>query len=165
MQKIIIILLLLLSPIVSNASDLLKIKPIDGVSLPEIAFKNKEGDDVYLLQFIGKPVILNFWATWCTPCIKEMPALLDASKQLDVQLITVSQDFGGMAKIIPFLKKHGLDEITPYHDPKNKLLNGFNRNGLPISFLIDSQGNVNAIIQGFINWHDDKILEVVSTYL
>lgn len=107
----------------------------------DVAFVGPDGATSRIAEFKGKPVLVNLWATWCAPCIAEMPALdklaaRDASK---LTVLTISQDFDGAAKVKPFFEKGGFKTIKPWIDDKSALSLGYQAN-LPASILFDSAG-------------------------
>lgn len=104
-------------------------------------FKAPDGQTVTLADFRGRPVLLNLWATWCAPCIVEMPALdrLAARGGATPLVLTVSQDFGGAAKVGPFFAKGRYEALKPYLDEDAALSLGYQVN-LPASILFDKQG-------------------------
>ena len=78
------------------------------IEVPPVTFKDEDSQDISLSHFLGTPVLLNLWATWCAPCIAEMPALdqLQASlPETSLTIITLSLDRGGLAEIEPFWEK------------------------------------------------------------
>lgn len=110
---------------------------------PAIAarFTAPDGKPVTLADFRGRPVLLNLWATWCAPCIVEMPALdrLAARGGATPMVLAVSQDFGGAAQVGPFFAKGRFRALKPYVDADAALSLGYGVN-LPASILFDSQG-------------------------
>ena len=85
-----------------------------GQRAPEAAFKDPDGSDISLADFAGTPVLVNLWATWCGPCVKELPTLdrLSAARK-DMTIIAVSQDMGPHASVEAFLKDKKLPIGTP----------------------------------------------------
>src|SRR5438067_3088236 len=96
-----------------------------GDAAPAASFNTPDGKPITLAKFRGVPVLVNFWATWCGPCVKELPTLdkLAAARRIDGQLgvVAVSQDSGPQASVDAFLKKLNVTDLAPYHDPKMAL--------------------------------------------
>src|SRR5262249_9733984 len=122
--------------------------------VPEVSFTDGEGSRVDFGAFAGKTVLVNLWATWCAPCIKEMPSLERLQNQLDDKLtvIAISQDRGGAKAVDPFVVKLGLKAVKIYLDPKSAVGRAFNVEGLPSSFLIDRDGKVVGRVDGEAVW-------------
>nr|WP_246352375.1 TlpA disulfide reductase family protein [Sphingomonas xinjiangensis] len=112
-----------------------------GAAAPSIPFEDPAGKTVTLASFKGKPVLLNLWATWCIPCIKEMPTLdaLAGQKAGALQVLAVSQDFKGSEAVTPFFQKNGFKHLQPYLDADAAFSLGLGAN-LPTTILYDSAG-------------------------
>jgi thiol-disulfide isomerase/thioredoxin len=124
-----------------------------GAAEPTASFTAPDGKHVTLADFKGKPVLLNLWATWCAPCIKEMPTLdaLAAKEGGALTVLTVSQDLEGKAKVAPFFKAHGFPHLEPYLDPKLALSTALQAN-LPMTVLYDSTGHEVWRVMGGYDW-------------
>ncbi|MEP7007294.1 MAG: TlpA disulfide reductase family protein, partial [Sphingomonas bacterium] len=109
-----------------------------GEAAPAVPFQDPAGKATSIAAFKGKPVLLNLWATWCGPCVGEMPTLDAAAK--DMMIVAVSQDLDGAAKVAPFFAKGGYTRLQPYLDPKANLSVAYNAS-LPTSILYDSAGH------------------------
>ena len=146
--------MLALAPVGASATDY---PPTDGemsgfilvkdrVPAPTIPFQLGDGTETDLTAFQGKVLIVNFWATWCALCIKEMPSLdrLQAAfPGEDFEVVAVNQDRGGAKKAEPFLRERlDLHNLAVYLDPKFKLGRAFKNRGLPATYAIDRDGNL-----------------------
>ena len=120
-----------------------------GEAAPAVAFQDKTGKPVTMAAFAGKPVLLNLWATWCAPCVAEMPTLDTLAGTMTV--VAVSQDLGGAEKVAPFFAKTGLKRLQPYLDPKVGLSIALNAQ-LPTSILYDSAGREVWRMAGGMDW-------------
>ena len=120
-----------------------------GESAPAAAFQDPAGKPTTLAAFRGKPVLVNLWATWCAPCIKELPTL-DALAAGDVRVVAVSQDMDA-AKPEPFLASKGLTRLAPYRDPKMALATALGAN-LPTTILYDAAGKEVWRVTGERDW-------------
>lgn len=130
-----------------------------GTAAPTQAFIAPDGKKVTLADFRGKPVLVNLWATWCVPCVREMPTLdaLAAREAGKLQVLTISQDMQGAAKVGPYFAKGGFKAIKPYLDPQNEL--GFplsGESGLPTTILYDTEGKEVWRVAGGMDWTGEK---------
>lgn len=124
-----------------------------GEAAPAAAFKAPDGKRVTLAGFKGKPLLLNLWATWCAPCVREMPTLdaLASRESGKLQVLAVSQDLEGAAKVAPFFAKAGFKSLQPYLDPDVALSTGYGVN-LPTTILYDSRGREVWRVSGDMDW-------------
>jgi len=138
------------------------------VPAPLEVFQDLDGAPVYLADFKGQVVLLNFWATWCGPCIREMPALDRLASILAAEglhVAAVSIDLGGREVVAPFAKKLALRDLPLYLDPKSSLARAFGVPGLPASFLIDAEGNVVRAQAGAAEWDSHAAVTLIRRYL
>lgn len=125
-------------------------------------FQDGEGKDRTLQEFQGKAVILNFWATWCRPCVDELPQLDALQEDLtrtgkNITVIALAQDFKGRDVVSAFLKDRNIMHLPVYTDRKNTLLREMKVGGLPTTIFIDRAGNEVARIQGFVHWDSAQV--------
>jgi thiol-disulfide isomerase/thioredoxin len=134
-----------------------------GEAAPTSWFENPAGSMVNVSSFAGKPVLLNLWATWCVPCVAEMPTLDKLAVSLGdrVQLLTVSQDFKGAEKVDPFFQKAGFQKLQPYLDKKAELSTTLAVN-LPTTILYDSQGREVWRMLGGMDWTGETAKELIA---
>ena len=133
--------------------------------LPSSLFvENGGGTPVPLAGYRGKVVLLNLWATWCPPCVRELPALDRLQARLggaDFDVLTVSLDRGGAAQAASFFKRLRITHLPPYADPRKRLGRFFPVDVLPASFIVDRQGRLTHYLRSFVDWDDpaaDKML-------
>lgn len=122
---------------------------------PDISFSDAAGNSLSLADFRGRVVLLNLWATWCIPCVEEMPALdrLAASQPVeDFAVVAVSMDRGGMNVVEPFLAQHGITTIKPLLDPGGRAIAAIGARGLPTSILIGRDGGEVGRLEGAAAW-------------
>lgn len=136
--------------------------------LPPFTIADLDGKELGLDAFKGKVVVLNLWATWCVPCIKEMPSLERLSTKLKdkgVAVMSVSQDRGGQRQVGPFLEKQGLKALPIYLDPKGAVLKAINGRGLPTTVILDKEGREVGRLEGDAEWDGPNAVAVIEHYL
>jgi len=138
------------------------------VPTPLEAFADLTGNRVRLADFKGRVVLLNFWATWCAPCVREMPSLDRLQAALGdrgLRVVAVSIDRGGAKSIRPFAERLGLAHLGLYHDPKGALFQAFGVAGLPASFVIDRNGGIAGAYAGPAEWDGPEARALIEHYL
>ena len=138
-----------------------------GQPAPAAQFNNPDGGKITLAQFKGVPVLVNLWASWCAPCVKELPTLdkLAASHRVDGQLgvIAVSQDSGSQASVDAFLAKLKITDLGAYHDPKMALSGALGPDTvLPTSILYDANGKEAWRYVGDLDWTGPEAARLLS---
>ena len=123
-----------------------------GAAAPDYAFNDADGKPVTLASFRGTPVLLNLWATWCGPCVKELPTLDALAKRENGKLhvVALSQDMDP-AKVAPFLRNHRITTLQPFTDAKMAWLPAVTAN-LPTTLLFDSAGKEVWRTTGDLDW-------------
>lgn len=126
---------------------------------PALSFTDLHGKPVALADFKGKPLLVNLWATWCQPCLKEMPSLARLQAKFDgaLNVAAISEDRGGAAVVAPFVDKHALATLAIYLDPNSDAAHGFEARGLPTSILIDKGGRILGRVEGEADWDSEKV--------
>jgi peroxiredoxin len=137
--------------------------PIPGKPMaPAFELKDSQSRPQRLADYLGKPVILNFWATWCPPCREEMPSMQRAHKALSSEGIAViAVNVGDDAATIgEFLAQTPVDFPLPM-DPDSKVAQSYPLKGLPTTYVIDPQGRLVYAAEGERDWDDPEILDQV----
>ncbi len=122
-----------------------------GEAAPTLAFTTLDGKPATLADFRGKPVLVNLWATWCGPCVAEMPTLAAQAERSKgkIAVIAVAQD--DAAKVKPFLAGKKLDALPIYLDPKLGLSVHYKAN-LPTTILYGANGKEIWRVTGGFEW-------------
>jgi cytochrome c biogenesis protein CcmG, thiol:disulfide interchange protein DsbE len=128
------------------------------------AFTVQDSDrTVALNQFRGQVVVLNFWATWCPPCVQELPSMMDMQDRLKthgVTVVGVSIDVDEDA-YHRSLKQRGVNFLT-VRDLKQKVAGLYGTSGWPETYVIDRQGGLRRKFVGPINWDSPEVLQFLS---
>jgi len=135
---------------------------------PKITFSDAAGNTLRLADFKGKVVLVNLWATWCAPCVKEMPALDRLQAKLggpDFAVLALSIDREGLAKVQPFFTQNKIAALSAYLDPAGRSPAQFGARGLPTTLLIDRDGTVVGRQEGAAEWDDDSSVKLLRFYL
>lgn len=124
-----------------------------GSELPDFLLKDAAGREQNLAALKGKPFLLNLWATYCAPCIAELPALARLKQAGTVDVVTVSQDLEESArKVAPFLTQHGAAGLPAWVDPANDLGVQFDVQTLPTTIYYDARGREVWRLVGGHDW-------------
>ena len=127
-----------------------------GQPAPDAAFVDPDGGEISLADFRGTPVLVNLWATWCAPCVKELPTLNALARKHDkdgaLGIIAISQDMGPQGSVEAFLKTLKVDDLGAFHDPKMALSGALDAQVLPTTILYDAQGREVWRYVGDLDW-------------
>jgi cytochrome c biogenesis protein CcmG/thiol:disulfide interchange protein DsbE len=133
-----------------------------GNAAPDFTVRDSDRT-VTLSQFKGQVVVLNFWATWCPPCIEEMPSLVEMQRRMKpkgVTVLAVSIDVDENA-YHKFLKDHGVNMIT-VRDPEEKTAVLYGTHGWPETYIIDRSGVVRRKFIGAVDWTEPEIIDFMG---
>ena len=139
----------------------------DPKKLEKINFQNINNETINLSKFKNSLVIINFWATWCAPCIEEMPSLnrLQANKVFNnLKIIPINVGRDNIEKSKSFYKKLEINNLEIYFDKNVELADKFLLRGLPTTVFINKKGEEFARIIGFVNFDDKKIIKWLQKY-
>ena len=142
-------------------------KSQEGYMAPRFSLRNLKGNIEGLDDHLGKVIVVNFWATWCVPCVKEMPSFENLYRRYRSQgltLLAVSLDKGDSTKVQEFADKHKLSFpiLLDTKGVAEKLYPSFS---IPFTYVIDKQGRVVARVDGAKNWESSETFEAVEHLL
>jgi thiol-disulfide isomerase/thioredoxin len=137
-----------------------------GKAAPDVTFKDPDGGDISLADFKGTPVLVNLWATWCAPCVKELPTLdrLAGEHAIDGQLgvIAISQDMGPPNSVKAFLAQLKIKDLGAYHDSAMALSAGLQAEVLPTTILFDAEGREVWRYVGDLDWSGEEAAKLLA---
>ena len=139
--------------------------PIESPSTP---FIDSSGKEVTLHAFKNNWILINFWATWCAPCISELPSLAKLESKINnpnFTLLLISIDRSGPKVFQPFLKRLGLESLKSGSDPKASLMRKLGLTGIPTTLLISPTGKVVGKLEGAAEWDTPSAVALVNFYL
>ncbi|MEM1382093.1 MAG: TlpA disulfide reductase family protein [Pseudomonadota bacterium] len=129
------------------------------------AFVDGNGGPVTMADFEGKVVLLNFWATWCPPCRAEMPSIDRLSGELggeDFHVVALSLDRGHVGRIEKFFGEIAVEHLAIYQDAKNKTARSASILGLPVTVILDREGQEIARLTGDAEWDSESAKAIVA---
>jgi len=134
--------------------------------IEELKFKDLNLQEVDLTNKKGNIMILNFWATWCAPCRREMPSLEKLTFEFpEIKVYAINMEKPNKLKAQDFFKFIGVLSLDIYFDPELKLVKQFKMRGLPTSILIDKNGKEFGRIVGEIDFIDENFISLLKKYI
>ena len=134
---------------------------IVGKSLDGIDFYDMNGERVLLKNFVkpDTPVVLNLWATWCPPCLRELPSLYELGLNEDISVITVAVDRQSDT-VDAFLTENHLPTLVVLSDPMGEIVReAFGVKSYPVTFILDKGMNIRAVEEGEREWNHPKMAD------
>ena len=148
--------------------------PFDNIAINEkprlvssVIFEDFEGNEINLKKYKGKLVIINFWATWCRPCKKEMPSLDELSLDSNfsnLQIFAVNMEKPNTSKTNKFFTDLKIKKLEIFFDKNLNFVKEFKLRGVPTTILINKKGEEFARIIGAIDFQDKNFLKWLSFY-
>ncbi|WP_113913240.1 TlpA disulfide reductase family protein [Roseovarius dicentrarchi] len=129
------------------------------------SFTTEDGGTATLADYQGKYVLLNFWATWCAPCRKEMPMLSELQTEFggdDFEVLTLATGRNAVPAIEGFFEEIGVTNLPAHRDPKQKIAREMGVLGLPITVILDRDGREVARMQGDAHWSSDSAKALIA---
>lgn len=127
-----------------------------------------DGGTATLADYAGKHVLVNFWATWCAPCRKEMPMLAELQTEFggdSFEVVTIAVGRNSPAGIVKFFEETEIDNLPRHTDPKQQLAAQMGVFGLPITVIIDPEGREIARLRGDADWSSDSAKAVIAALI
>jgi len=152
---------------VSGAAEL-KESPQEGFLAPSFSLQDLNGKLVSLADFKGKVILLNFWASWCAPCKREIPSLIrlyQLRKDRNFEILAVSVDRTSVSKIVTFVAENQMS-FPVLMDPQGEVGNGkYWVRAIPTSFLVDKKGVIRWKVTGAKEWNGAEVLNRIDQLL
>lgn len=136
-----------------------------GTPAPSFAFQDPDGGEKTLQDFAGRPLLVNLWATWCTPCVAEMPTLDRVAATYGpkgLAVLTLSQDNQGLKVVRPFFEKHALPHLKGWADPDNHFGFDYATGLLPTTVIYDSHGKEMVRVIGAMDWEGPEAKALID---
>ena len=135
-----------------------------GTPAPAVTFEDPHGRPARLADFRGRPVLVNLWATWCGPCVVEMPSLdaLARREGQNVHVLALSQDLAGRQKVTDFFAERRFARLEPYLDADLGFMTELGIDTLPTTILYDADGVEVWRMTGMADWESERTARLLS---
>ncbi len=134
--------------------------------LPDEPFFDKAGQPVRFADYRGRGLVVNFWATWCAPCVKEMPDLDKLNARLKaegIEVLALSSDREGARVVEPFYRKLDLKSLPVLLDKSGTVARALKVTGLPTTLIVDREGREVARVVGIAAWDSDPVVATIRS--
>ncbi len=138
-----------------------------GYQAPEFRLQKADGSQVSLADLRGRVVMVHFWATWCPPCVEEIPTLDKLYRSLmgkDFMMLAVSEDEGATGAVLSFLRQNRLD-VPVLFDPGSTVARLYGTYKLPETYIVDRRGVVRYKALGPRDWTDPTNIQIVRNII
>lgn len=157
------------APVTPQPAAAAKSKPAEGEIVwhaepaagPATVFNDEAGAALTLQSFAGQVLVVNLWATWCAPCIEELPTLDALQGKLGgdaFRVLVIAQDREGLKVVKPFADKVAWKHLAIHLEPQNRFARDARLRGLPTTLIIDRQGREVGRLEGTIDWASDAVV-------
>lgn len=164
MRKVLLLVLFLAAGLV-QAKDL---KPYEGAALPDFTLQDMQGQAHTLSNYQGKVVMLNFWATYCGPCIKEMPSMQRlkekmAGKPFVILAVDMAEE---QSDVKAFLQQHNIKVDFPLLlDPEGTVVEQWMISAVPTTFILDPAGKIRYALYGGLEWDKEEVIATLNALM
>jgi thiol-disulfide isomerase/thioredoxin len=137
------------------------LQPMAPVAAPALKFTDEKGRKLSLADYKGHVLVVNLWATWCGPCVDEIPTFAALAGQLQPfhgLVLPISIDTNGAEAVGPFYAEHAITDLPILLDPDGNNLDVLNTDGVPVTLVINPEGRLVARVDGGADWNTPRIL-------
>ncbi len=123
-----------------------------------------EGRAHHLEEFAGTGLVLNLWASWCLPCVTELPTLAGLARRVrpaGILVLALSSDRGGAPVVEQYYRRHGIEGLPVWLDPKGAAARAWGAQGIPTTLIVDRQGRERGRMEGATDWTDEAAVAVI----
>ena len=131
---------------------------------PDLKFTDGTGKPLSLLNYRGSGLVVNIWATWCGPCVAELPTFAAIAQALAVSkilILPISVDMNGIKAVQPFYTSHDITALPILLDPNGSTADALNTDGIPVTIIINPQGQLVGRLDGSANWDSSDTLTLL----
>jgi thiol-disulfide isomerase/thioredoxin len=133
-------------------------------SPPDGVFLDALGEEHRLAEFLGHGMVINFWATWCQPCIAEIPSLVTLSRALaphGIAVLPLSSDRGGAKAVAAWFEQHEIAGLPILLDPHGDLAHAWGGKGIPTTYIVSRDGKERARMEGAADWSSETTTALI----
>ena len=161
-----LLLALLVTNSIATAQAELKLSPAHDVIFPSDRLDTSDGEG-FSIADQNRAMIVNFWATWCAPCVTELPELAEAAHLLsdDVDVVLISVDRKGAQHAQTFLDERNITGVISAYNPKSDWPRSLKLRGLPSTYLISADQTDIYLVSGPASWADEAILSKIKSLI
>jgi thiol-disulfide isomerase/thioredoxin len=134
------------------------------VAAPVLNFTDPAGKQLSLADYVGHGLVVNFWATWCGPCVAELPSFAAVASELakhKILVLPISIDMTGANAVQPFFASHGIHNLPVLLDEQGEALQTLNADGIPVTIIVNPQGQVVAKLEGAADWNNAATINLI----
>ncbi len=131
---------------------------------PNLKFTDAGGKPLSLVDYRGSGLVVNIWATWCGPCVAELPTFAAISRVLaksKILILPISVDFEGSKAVQPFYASHNITTLPILLDPDGSATEALNTDGIPVTIIINPEGQLVGRLDGSANWDSPDTLALL----
>lgn len=146
------------------ADAMTKIMPVTG---PALTFTTPRGKQLTTKNYEGHVLLVNLWATWCGPCVEELPSFAALAKTLppNIKILPISIDLNGAVAVTPFYADHGITDLPILLDPNGNNMDLLGTNSIPLTLIYNQAGQITAHLSGAANWNTPAMIAYLQSLL